>query len=281
MEELRRINDIVSPLILKGQSIHSIAVGHKDEIMLDEKTLYTYIKAGLFEAKSIDLPNMVKMRPRKKRSDVKVERGCRDGRTYRDFIAFMNEFPDTPIVQMDTVEGTKGAGEPVLLTIHFVAEEFMLAFRREANTARSVITVIDSIYESLGHETFSALFPVILTDMGSEFSNPSALENAKDGRHRTRVFYTDPGAPYQKGACENNHTLIRRVILKGTSLTPFSQDDISLLMNHINSYVRKKLRNRSPVELFRFLHGEAILQTLGVESIPPDDVTLTPSLLKK
>jgi IS30 family transposase len=95
------------------------------------------------------------------------------------------------------------------------------------------------------------------------------------------VFYTDPGAPYQKGACENNHSLIRRLIPKGTSLKGYTQDDINLLMNHINSYPRKKLNNRSPFDTFSFLHGSSVLEKLGVKRIDPDDVTLNPSLFKK
>lgn len=46
----------------------------------------------------------------------------------------------------------------------------MLAFIRDHNTARSVTEVFNRLYELLGHEVFNALFPVILTDRGSEFT---------------------------------------------------------------------------------------------------------------
>jgi IS30 family transposase len=280
-EEVFRLNSIISPLLKKGQSVHAILATHKDEIMLDEKTIYSYIRAGLFDAGVMDLLNAVKMRPRKKKADLKVERGCKDGRRYRDFLAYMDENPDTAIIQMDSVIGTVGVGEPVLLTIHFVEAELMLAFKREANTARSVTEVIESLYNLLGEKTFCELFPLILCDNGSEFSNPSAIEMSRDGVPRTKLFYTDPGAPYQKGACENNHSLIRRVIKKGVSLKQYSQEDINLLMNHINSYVRKKLKNRSPVEVFSFLHNPLVLEKLGIYQVSADDVMLNQSLLKK
>ena len=281
VEEILRLDAIISPLLKQGQSVYAILANHKDEIMLDEKTVYSYIKAGFFSANVFDLLNMVKMRPRKKKQDVKVERGFLEGRRYRDFIAFMTENPDTAIVQMDTVEGVKGADEPVLLTIHFVEAELMLAFRREANTARSVTETIDALYEKLGSKAFRTLFPIVLCDQGSEFTNPSAIEKDKDGNIRTRVFYTDAGAPYQKGACENNHSLIRRVVKKGLSLKPYSQKDIGLLMNHVNSYTRKKLKNRSAFDVFSLLHSTSVLEILGIVKISPDDVTLVPSLLKK
>jgi len=280
-DEIIRIDKIVSPLLKQGQSVHAILENHKDEIMLDEKTVYSYIKAGFFTADVFDHLNVVKMRQRKKKAELKVERGFLEGRRYRDFISFMEENPDTPVVQMDSVEGVKGADEPVFLTIHFVEAELMLAFKRPANTARSVTEVIDMLYGRLGAEAFRELFQLILADQGSEFSNPSAIEKDKDGDTRTRMFYTDPGAPYQKGACENNHTLIRRAIPKGTSLKPYSQKDVALLMNHVNSYVRKKLGNRSPIDVFSFLHEPKVLELLGIVRIAPDEVTLKPSLLKK
>jgi IS30 family transposase len=280
-DEIMRIDRIVSPLLMKGQSIHVILENHKDEIMLDEKTVRNYVNKGLFTAKTIDLLNTVKMRPRRKKAAVKVERAYRDGRTYRDFLAFTAQNPDMPVVQLDSVEGTKGQGEPVLLTIHFVEAEMMLAFKRDANTARSVIEIFDRLYGLLKKKAFVRLFQLCLSDCGSEFTSPSALETGPDGERRTRLFYTDPGAPYQKGACENNHSLIRRVIPKGTSLKDYSQEDINLLMNHINSYPRKKLNNRSAFDTFSFFHDTLILEKLGAVRIKPDDVTLNPSLLRK
>lgn len=281
VDEIMRIDGIVSPLLMKGQSIHVVLENHKDEIMLDEKTVRNYVNKGLFTAKTIDLLNTVKMKPRRKKASVKVEKAYRNGRTYRDFLAFTTENPDMPIVQLDSVEGTKGQGEPVLLTIHFVEAELMLAFKRDANTAKSVVEIFNRLYDILGKDTFKVLFQLCIADNGSEFTSPSALEIGPDGERRTRLFYTDPGAPYQKGACENNHSLIRRVIPKGASLREYSQDDINRVMNHINSYPRKKLNNRSPFDTFSFIHGSSILEKLGVVRIAPDDVTLNPSLLRK
>ena len=68
-----------------------------------------------------------------------------------------------------------------------------------------------------------------------------------------RVFYCDAGKPYQKGAIEVNHELIRRVLPKKSGFDQLIQDDINRMMNHINSYKRKKLNNRSPYETFQLL----------------------------
>jgi len=190
----------------------------------------------------------------------------------------MKENPDTPVVEMDTVEGVKGG--KVLLTLHFCDQQFMLAFIRDDNTSRSITFIFEKLYWELGPEVFLRLFPVILTDNGSEFTNPSAIEFDAQGNRRTRIFYCDPSSPYQKPAVENNHEFIRRVIPKGRSFNSFNQDDISLMMNHINSYTRKKLNNQSPYQVFSFLYGEEILKKLGAVYIPSQDVTLKPELLK-
>jgi IS30 family transposase len=100
-------------------------------------------------------------------------------------------------------------------------------------------------------------------------------------RPRTRIFYCDPSAPYQKGAVENNRELIRKIVPKGDSFNSYLQKDISLMMDHVNSYGRKKLNDRSPYSVFSFLHGVVTLKKLGSELISPNEVILRPKLLKK
>ena len=94
------------------------------------------------------------------------------------------------------------------------------------------------------------------------------------------MFYCNASAPYQKGSCENNHELIRRVIPKGTDLGQYSQEQIDLMMSHINSYSRKKLGNKSPYEIFEFQYGRKILDAFHLQKIPADEIILNPDLLK-
>lgn len=283
-EEVARLNGIISPLVQQGQSVHQIYIEHENELMCSEKTIYNYIDACLFDVRNIDLPRKVRFRERYKKPEFKVDKGCRIGRSYREFENFMAKNPDTPVVQMDSVIGSRGG--KCLLTIHFVESSLMLAFLRDANTSQSVIDIFNGIDKILGPELFEKLFPVILTDNGSEFSNPRALEYREEaGRgvsyRRTDIYYCDAGSPYQKGAIEVNHELIRRIIPKGTSFDNLTQKDIFLMMNHINSYKRKKLNNRSPYETFSFYHGEAVLEKLACRPVAASNIMLKPALLKK
>lgn len=279
-DELRRLDGIISPLLRNGHSVHHICSSFSDIIMHSEKTIYNYIDACLFSVRNIDLVRKVKYKPRKLVSQhFKVEKACRVARSYKDFQAFLLEHPGIPVVQMDSVIGS--AAGKVLLSIHFTESEFMLAFLREANTARSVTDIFDELYSRLGPFLFRQLFPVILTDNGSEFSNPSAIEFDEDHNRRTYVFYCNPAAPYQKGALENNHEFIRRVIPKGVSFNQLTQADVSLMMDHINSYGRKKLNDKSPHESLSFFFSNDTLDKLGAHRIARNDIILLPSLLKR
>ena len=278
-KELKQIDDIVSPLLKKGQSLHHIAVHHADELMKSERTLYSYINNGLFTARNIDMPRTIRMRPRKNISKkLKVDKSCRIGRDFSSFKKYMDEHPDAAIRQIDSVEGIKGGA--VLLTIHFVEQELQLAFLRQYNDSQSVIDIFNQLYIELSSDVFIELFPVILADNGSEFSNPSAIELDAQGNPRTKMFYCDASAPYQKGSCENNHELIRRIIPKGTDIGTYTQEQINLMMSHINSYSRKKLGNKSPYDVFEFQYGTEILKAFHLKKIPADEIILSPELLK-
>ena len=122
-----------------------------------------------------------------------------------------------------------------------------------------------------------------MSSNGSEFSNPKVIEygTEKFTGHRTNVFYYDAGSPYKKGTIEFNHELIRRILPKGSSFNHLTRENISLMMNHINSYKRKKLNNRSLYETFSFYHGEEVLTKLKCASVAASDIILKPALPKK
>ena len=277
--ELRQIDDVVSPLLKKGQSLHHIAVHHADELMKSERTLYAYINSSLFSARNLDMPRTIRMRPRKNVSKkLKVDKSCRIGRDFSCFEKYMCDHPDASVRQLDSVEGIKGGA--VLLTIHFVEQQLQLAFLRQHNDSQSVIDIFNRLYLELRTDIFIELFPVLLADNGSEFSNPSAIELDAQGNQRTKMFYCNASAPYQKGSCENNHELIRRIIPKGTDIGLYTQEQIDLMMSHINSYSRKKLGNKSPYEVFEFQYGRKILDAFHLQKIPADAIILSPELLK-
>lgn len=279
-EELRFLERKIVPLVKQGVSVAVACDTYADSMPVSEKTMYRYIDQGVFGINNLDLRQKVR-RPLRKKSGptLKVDKKCYQGRNYKDHLEFMEAHPDLPVCQMDTVEGKKGG--KVLLTLLFTNCNFQLMYLRERNTSASVTEVFQQLRDLL-KEAFPTLFPVILTDRGSEFSNPQAMEyDIRTGRRQCRVFYCDPMNSNQKSECERNHEIIRYVLPKGTCLDPYTQGDIQKASDHVNSYPRRKWNGLSPVELFDQFYGPELRKKLGTVFIPTEELCLNPSLLKK
>jgi transposase, IS30 family len=278
-DELLTLDELVSPLLMRGQSVHHVVASNPNAFDVSEKSIYRYVAGGLLKARNIDMPRICRLKPRKtKPVEHKIDSSCRISRTYSEFSKFMEQ-SNVHAVEMDSVIGRVGG--KVLLTLMFKSCDFMLAFLREHNNAQSVIDYFDMLYTILGTDCFKTLFPVLLTDNGSEFSNPKALEFDTQGSQRTKVFYCDPCASFQKPNVELNHEFIRKILPKGTSFDNLTQFDINIMMSNINSYSREKLNDRSPFDMFGFLYGFEILEKLGIRRIPANEILLKPLLLKK
>ena len=142
------------------------------------------------------------------------------------------------------------------------------------------LRVFNLLEERLGTILFRRLFEIILTDGGTEFANREGLERSSGKGTRTTVYYCDPYSFWQKGCCEKNHEYIRYVRKKGSSFDDLEQSDVDLLANHINSTKRDSLNGHSPFELSQMLLDEKLLTVMNYRAVAPDDVMLTPELLK-
>lgn len=281
-KELRMLDEILSPLILQGQPLSHICNTHREEIKVSERSIYNYIEAGELSICNLDLRRKVKYRRRRKKpGEIKCNRlSYRQGRTYEDFQRYMEEHPDTPVVEMDTIRG-KATKEQVVLTIMFNKTSVMLMFLIEDETMAPVIEVFDMLTKKLGIRRFRKLFPVILTDNGANFKNALALEYTKSGSPRTKIYYCDPQASWQKPHVERNHEFIRYVIPKGKSFKEYTQEDMTLIANHINSTIRPGLGYKSPYDLVETEEMKKLLEILNMSPVAADEVCLSPKLLSK
>ena len=281
-EELSDVNLLLTTSIKKGQPLAHIFAVHEDEIPITSRTAYTYINKGILDVRNIDLRRQAgyKKRRKKKEESGILTQAFRQGRSYEDFKAYMEGKSDSKVFEMDTVKGKRGYGK-VMLTMLFRKNSVMLIFLMPDCKAESVIYWFDFLESSLGKERFKRLFEICLTDNGSEFKKVDALELSSDNTLRTSVYFCDPMQSGQKGRLEKNHEYIRYVIKKGTSLNSFTQDDMTLLMNHINSTKRPGLNNKSPYELISDNDEDMhfLMKLLGLHPVPPDEVNLTKSLL--
>ena len=278
-EDLIILDELITPLIRQGHSPYMILQEHP-EIKLSEKTIYNYIDSGALSVKNIDLPKKVVYKLRSVHTTEITDGSVYETRTYKDFQNLLKEYPDTRVIEMDTVLGCEGS-QKVLLTLHFDCCSFMMAYLLDNKEASNVHDVFDDIEEAIGTHVFCNVFSVVLTDRGGEFRNPDALECGKDNMIRTSIYYCDAMCSWQKPHCEKNHEYIRKICPKGSSFDNYTQEDINLMMSHINSSVRRSLGGLTPIALAKLMLPKELLDYFGLVEISSDEVILTPALLKK
>lgn len=269
---------IVSDSVRRGQHIYHIIKTH--DLPVSKSTVYRYINKGYYDISRIELPRAVKFKPRRKKHQDYVPKAVKSERTYEDFQAYISNNNITGYTEMDTVIGLIGG--KVILTLHFTAFNFMTAILLDNKTAAEAASKIIDFKKRLADSGFSfgALFPVILTDNGGEFSQVGAFENDISGNRESRVFFCDPLSPYEKARIEKNHTLFRDIVPKGTPFESFTQDKLNMIFSHVNSVKREAFNAKTPYELFTFAYSEDAAHALGIYEISPEKVCQSPALLK-
>jgi len=273
------IGSILAPLLNNGQSVHQAMSAHP-EISQCDRTIYNYIGAGVFKDSGINnfsLKEQVNRKQRNQKLKKRKEPANYEGRRYSNYLAFRAANPGTPTTQMDTVYNNPSG--PYLQTFLFANSPFMIGFLHTEKTSESMAASLDILLSKLGNELFAKLFPVLLTDRGSEFEKYRLFELDKDGNSRLNIFYCDAMQSSQKPHIENNHNYVRDIIPNSYPLDCLTQEDIDLMFSHINSTPRLSLGDKSPYEVFVFLYGEAAANCLNISKIERDDVVLKPWLI--
>ena len=278
-DEFKILNHTVSNYVKAGQPIYHIF--NSNDLPVCERTVYNYFEKGYLDAKNIDLRRKVAFKKRtSNKTDKTILRKIKVGRTYEDYQNYITNNHDASIVEMDTVISAEGSNK-VLLTFHFVKFHFQLAYLLESKTVDNVTAVINLICDNIGIDNFKKLFEVILTDNGTEFSDPEAIEiEPETAELRSHVFFCHPYRSCEKPHCEKNHEYIRYVLPKGTVFEFLNQDKVNLMMSHINSTKRPSV-NGSPYDFMALYYGTELLDSLQIKKIDPNLVQLSPQLLNK
>ncbi len=279
-EERNEIGKIIAPLMEQGQSVHQVLATHP-EIKRSERSIYSYIENGVFKEFGVDNFSLKEQVNRKKRFSNKYKKRKEpanyQGKKYQDYLLFLSQNPETPVVEMDTVYNSPSG--PYLQTFLFVKTAFMIGFLHTERTSESMARSIDKLQIMLGGELFSRLFPVLLTDRGSEFEISHLFELDDSDNTRLKIFYCDAMQSSQKPHVENNHNYVRDIIPNSYPLDSLTQDKIDLMFSHINSAPRLSLEDKSPYEVFCFFYGKEAATRLNISEIQRDDVMLKPRLI--
>lgn len=283
LEELQEIDRIITPAILKGQSPYHVVMSNQDKLSVSVSTVYRLIDAGAIGAKNIDLKEKVRRKERNSRRQKKHAARVAElkiGRLWDDYLDYMDEH-DVMHPQMDCIEGVRDES-CAILTLHWPEVKMQLGFYLEKKDAWHVVGLFDEIEQILGAELFQMMFPVILTDNGVEFDDILGIERSfyEPSKKRTSLFYCEPNRSDEKGACENNHKRVRDIFPKSTPLSGFTQEEVTLAFNNINSYRRNSQFGKCPYELAMQIFPAEFFELLGLYQIKDTEVELTPKLIK-
>ena len=269
---------VIAEGINKGQHLYHII--QTQNLSVSKSTFYRHLHLGYLSIAPLDMPRVVKFKPRRAHARDFVPSKLRQGRTFDCFEAYIAEHNIDHWVEMDTVVGRIGG--KTIMTFDFTFCNFMFGILLDNKTAAVAAKAIRILKSRLSDHGFSfgTFFPVILTDNGGEFSDVFAFENDLDGNKETSLFFCDPYCSSQKPRVEKNHTLFRDVVPSGESFDDFSQDTVDLIFSHINGVARKSLNGKSPFDVFSFTFGPDLAKLLGVDFVPPSDVIQSPVLLK-
>ena len=278
-ESFYKTERIISEAVQNGQHIYHII--QSNNLPVSTATVYRHIQKRYYSITPMDLPRAVKFKPRNSKESDYVPKWAREGRTFDDFLAFVEANSDIPLVQLDSVIGRIGG--KVIMTIHFVNSDFMIGLLLENKTAAEAANKIQALkaeLKSLGFH-FGDIAPLLLTDNGGEFSIVSAFENDTNGNAESHMFFCEPCSPHEKAEIEKNHTLFRDIVKTGTSFDEFTQETVNLIFSHVNAVKRKQFNGKSAYDMFSFYYSEVLASALGISFVPANEVVQSPKLLAK
>lgn len=227
------------------------------QVTICVKTFYNYIDKGIFlHLTNKDLP--VKGTQTRKNKKVRVQKRANAGTSIEQRDEKILEREEFGHWEMDTVVGKRNSKKALLVLTERKTRDELL-FLLEEHKAANVVKVLDSLELKYG-EHFSSLFKTITVDNGSEFAYFEEMQKSKlhEG-DRTKIFYCHPYSSWERGSNENGNRLVRRHIPKGTNFDHYSQKEIDVIMEWMNSYPRRLLEFFSSGELF-----EEELKQLGI-----------------
>jgi IS30 family transposase len=140
----------------------------------------------------------------------------------------------------DTVLGPPGTGG--LATLVDRKSRYTIVVKIQSKDANHVHEKLKQRLKELDEERCRS----ITFDNGTEFARCHRLEKHLG----LKLYFADPGCPYQRGTNENTNGLIRQYFPKGTDFRDVTHDEVRRVENRLNDRPRHSLAFRTPEEVF-------------------------------
>ena len=91
----------ISDAVRKGQHIYHII--QSNNFPTSKTSIYRHINKGYYSISNIDLPRAVKFKPRRAKQSEFVPKWAKEGRTYADFLQFLEQNDSPEYAEMDSI----------------------------------------------------------------------------------------------------------------------------------------------------------------------------------
>jgi len=137
--------------------------------------------------------------------------------------------------ESDTMVSGKKTGSKVALAVVYERKAKYINARKISSLAPKKFTA--SVNEMLENQNAKSI------------SLDNGIENREHEKISVPAYFCDPYSSWQKGGVENGIKMIRKFLPKGVDLAPYSDDDVSYIVQILNGKPRKSLGYTMPKEL--------------------------------
>jgi transposase, IS30 family len=95
----------------------------------------------------------------------------------------------------------------------------------------------------------SALNDMLNSKKVLSLTQDNGIENARHSELGINTYFCDPYSSWQKGGVENGIKMIRRFVPKGSDISNYSDEYISMVVDILNNKPRKSLGYKTPYEI--------------------------------
>jgi len=142
--------------------------------------------------------------------------------------------------EMDTIVGPNNKGAILTITERTTNFFMMMKLPSGKNSKQLADAVIKLLLP------YKKYVNTITTDNGTEFAEHEYISKKLDAK----IYFTHPYSSWEKGLIEYTNKLIRQYIKKKTDINNYDNEYITNVQRKINRRPRKKLKYRSPTEIF-------------------------------
>lgn len=205
------------------------------------KTLYNMLWQGKLPITLFEVPKVLGRKQHRKW--VRKNKRLR-GRSIDERPSIVDERKEFGHWEVDTVVGHRKGREAVIFTAVEKVTGHCIAIRINGRTSVAVESAVTQMVDMFGARYFGRVFKTMTADNGPEFETLSKFEKLG-----TRVYFAHPYSSWERPQNERTNGLLRDFIPKGTSIEPYSEEDILNIADELNQRPRRILGYHSPTEM--------------------------------